>query len=651
MPAAHGNMIYRADVDGLRALAVGSVVAFHAFPALLPGGFVGVDIFFVISGFLISGIIFSDLERNTFSFGEFYGRRIRRIFPALLCVLIATWVIAWFFFVADDYAVLGWHLSAASVFLSNFVLGTEAGYFDGAAEYKPLLHLWSLAVEEQFYFIWPGLLFAIWRFRLPRTPILAVITLASFGLNIVAAHWQPTWDFYSLPTRLWELALGSLLASSQIKLAGRNIREAIGVVGMGVILVSILYLNGKVSYPGWAALLPTIGAALLILAGPDTWLSQRVFSDRFVVAVGLISYPLYLWHWPLLSFARYALLREPQPLMIVGVIAMSVMLSWVTYQFVEKPIRFGMSERPNWRRAVSPILLCLLCGIGVVGLITRKAEGFNSRFPDPVRFLTSYNYDVRNAYRGSVCSLGHSQTTKDFESICNGRTSQSDTKPIVFLWGDSHAAHLYPGFSQMQAKKKFSIAQFTPDGCPPLLGRNFRHLYASEGEVRWCHEMNEFILQKLTALKPESLVLAAQWWEVPAEDIDQISATIAQAKDAGVKNIIIVGPVPIWNPSLPKLLLKYYETSFPKHLPEQMGGASIQSEIDAKLRMIAAKEGIKFVSAIDVFCERDQCLAKLPGAMGDIVAWDAAHLTDTGSLLMATAIYKIIDPKSADSGN
>ena len=634
---------YRADIDGLRAVAVGGVIAYHAFPGQVSGGFVGVDVFFVISGFLISGIILRDLASGSFSFAEFYRRRIRRIIPALLIVLIATWLIAWLILNADDYAVLGWHLSAASVFLSNFVLGNEAGYFDRAAEYKPLLHIWSLAVEEQFYLIWPVSIYAIWRLRRNPTPILVILALLSFSLNIAMAGTQPVWDFYSLPTRLWELALGAVLTSSVGNFGEKNYAHAMGVAGFGLILISIFTLKGTANYPGWPALVPTIGTALLVAAGPVSWINRTILSPRPVVLIGLISYPLYLWHWPLLSFMRYHLLKEPTPSTKAGIIALAIVLAWATYRFVEKPIRFSMRRTQSMRRYEPITLVVLLCGVGVFGLTTWTAQGFVGRFPNPVRDLANFTYDYNHAYRGGNCLLGTQQNEKNFSTECTGRTSANSNQPLILLWGDSHAAHLYPGLAHIQGNAGFALAQFTASACPPILDHDVKYIYLDVSQVRLCQEVNDFVFRKIEELQPQALVLAAQWWEVSIDDLGKLDLTIRLLKNVGIQHIIVVGPIPVWNPSLPKLLLNFYEASVPKHVPDRMSGATLFTDIEKKLQEIAEKEGIEFVSAIDVFCRKNECLTKVVLGRADIVTYDSTHLTIAASSYFVSKILPMID--------
>ncbi len=313
---------YRSDIDGLRAIAVLSVVGFHAFPSWVKGGFIGVDMFFVISGFLISTIIFGSLDRNNFSFIEFYSRRIKRIFPALILVLLSSYVLGWFQLLADEYMQLGKHIAGGSGFVSNFILWSESGYFDNAAESKPMLHLWSLGIEEQFYIVWPFLLWLAWKQRLNLLTITIAIGLISFALNIVTVNTDVVAAFYSPQTRFWELMLGSFLAyitlykEWRVKASVGNIQS---LFGAALVAGGLLLVNKEQAFPGWWAVLPTTGVALIIASGSNAWLNRAILSNRLLVWFGLISFPLYLWHWPLLSFVRiveaqhrrgeYALLR------------------------------------------------------------------------------------------------------------------------------------------------------------------------------------------------------------------------------------------------------------------------------------------------------------------------------------------------------
>src|SRR5262245_18180547 len=298
---------YRADIDGLRAIAVLAVIGFHASPALIPGGFVGVDIFFVISGFLISSLILSGLKDGSFSFIEFYGRRIRRLFPALIVVLLATWSVGWFILPPSEYAALGRHTLAGAAFAANVLSYSEVGYFDMPATTKPLLHLWSLGVEEQFYIVFPALLLLLWRYRALRSS-LVLIGIVSFALNIGLVRNHTSFTFYLPLTRFWEFIAGGLLACSHShgRTFGLPIPSALSALpwrnfsvaaGMLLILAGVSFASEE-SFPGWWALLPVLGAFFIIGAGPNAWLNRGMLANPKLVFVGLISYPLYLWHWP-----------------------------------------------------------------------------------------------------------------------------------------------------------------------------------------------------------------------------------------------------------------------------------------------------------------------------------------------------------------
>lgn len=304
---------YRADVDGLRAVAVLAVVAFHAYPKSVRGGFVGVDVFFVISGFLISGLILSGLGSGSFSFLEFYARRVRRLFPALIAVLLTVLAVGYVTMLPGEYASLGEHTLAAAAFVGNILNYSEAGYFDLPAVKKPLLHLWSLGVEEQFYFLFPAILVGIWRLKSARL-LLAALGAASFVLNIAVVHRYPSFSFYLPLTRLWEFIAGAMLAwgLSTIPLSwsvadqDHRMQDAASVAGILFILGGVL-LARQAAFPGWMATLPVAGTILAIWAGPNAWLNRNFLSRRWLVFIGLISYPLYLWHWPLLVLMRHEL--------------------------------------------------------------------------------------------------------------------------------------------------------------------------------------------------------------------------------------------------------------------------------------------------------------------------------------------------------
>jgi len=331
---------YRPDIDGLRAIAVGSVLVYHAFPSLLPGGFIGVDIFFVISGFLITTILLQSLAAGDFSYRDFYARRIRRIFPALLLVLLATLAFGWYVLLPGEFSQLGKQITGGAAFFANLVFLGESGYFDATAETKPLLHLWSLGIEEQFYIFWPLLLGLAWRKRWPILRVTLAVAAISFLINVLTVQPHRAAAFYSPLSRAWELMAGGLLAAMRLQAANGSadsrpwVRHVQSIVGVGLIVLGLVMTRSTKAFPGWWALLPVLGAASCIAAGPSGVLNRYLLSNRLMVWIGLISYPLYLWHWPLLSYARIIEGGEPSLELRVALVVAAIVLAWGTYRFV-----------------------------------------------------------------------------------------------------------------------------------------------------------------------------------------------------------------------------------------------------------------------------------------------------------------------------
>ncbi|MGC2166405.1 MAG: acyltransferase family protein [Gallionella sp.] len=475
---------YRADIDGLRAIAVLSVVAFHAFPDWVRGGFVGVDIFFVISGFLISSIILSSLQKGTFSFAEFYARRVKRIFPALIVVMSSCFAFGWLVLLPDEYKQLGKHIAAGAGFVSNFFFWQEAGYFDNAAEAKPLLHLWSLGIEEQFYIVWPLLLYVAWK-RKTNFLILAIaLAIVSFAFNIRTTYSDITQAFYSPATRFWELSIGGILAyltlhkinlwdkaMQQIAFTlGKpdamfksdltlrcNFRSIFGMLLIGVAVFLVVH-KGR-SFPGWWALFPATGAYLIISAGQHAWLNRRILSSRVMVWVGLISYPLYLWHWPLLAFARIIEADTPLIAHRFTAIIMAIALAWLTYKYIEKPIRYSNKSRTEVVR------LCIfMIGIGGIGIITCIQDGFpqRSNFENAQKKIADLTWN-RSEF-GYINCPTELQTLPRL-GFCY---LSANSAPTIALFGDSHADHIFHGIAKLDKDNTWLF--IGNHSCPPVSG-------------------------------------------------------------------------------------------------------------------------------------------------------------------------------------
>jgi len=362
---------YRPDIDGLRAISILLVVGYHAQPSLIPGGFIGVDIFFVISGFLITRIVLSQSKANSFSFLEFYSRRIRRIFPALIVVMAVTYVLGWFVLLPDDFSLLGKNIAAGVAFVSNLFQLTQLGYFAPDANENPLLHLWSLGIEEQFYIFWPPVLLIVgWKWR--RT-WMGAIASASFGVSLLIFLGYKDWSFYSPISRAWELLAGGILATNYAHALERGkqrvpqFENLLATLGTAAIIFAAIVLNKQSLFPGVYALLPVLGAVLIILS-PNSLLNRTFLSNPQMVLIGLISYPLYLWHWPILTFLRLSMPDDPSTALRVGAVALSVALAWLTYRLLELPIHAA-----NIRR-VAPALCGAMACVALVAFAVRAAD-------------------------------------------------------------------------------------------------------------------------------------------------------------------------------------------------------------------------------------------------------------------------------------
>jgi len=466
--AALRGPAYRPDVDGLRAVAVVTVVVFHAFPALLPGGFVGVDVFFVISGFLISSIIISGTRQGSFSLIDFYSRRVKRILPALLLVLVVTALVGWFVLLSREYRTLGKHLIGAATFSSNLVLWREANYFDAASATKQLLHLWSLGIEEQYYLAWPILCSFIVPKRWLALPLTMGLMLLSFGSNIALVQNDAVAAFYSPGTRVWELLAGSLIAiwtarsatSASVPEAGpvfqgrARLWDVVSCAGLALIVAGTVLTRESHAFPGWWALLPVCGTCLLIGAGPASVCNRLILARPTMVWLGLISYPLYLWHWPLLSFLYVTESGTSSPLVRIAAVALSLLLAWATFVVIEKPIRF----RP--RRWVAAWLVAGLAGVGCLGGIIYRHDGFRDRYP-AAEAVVDEILVRREVSEGCVERLGGLQPR-----YC--LMSDSTRPPTIALLGDSHSNLLFDALSRRLVGLGHNLVQLGGGGCLPF---------------------------------------------------------------------------------------------------------------------------------------------------------------------------------------
>ena len=590
------------------------VLNYHAFPEVLPGGFIGVDVFFVISGFLITGIIARELELGRFSLLGFYNRRIRRIFPALIVVLAATLVLGWLWMLPGPFAQLGSDTFASAAFLANIALLLQSGYFDVESAKKPLLHLWSLGIEEQFYLAWPLPLMLAVRLRLSLLVAAFVLGIGSFLLNVALIGSDPVATFYLPFTRAFELLTGAVLACglSRINQAvgASNWRAAIGVL---LIVVAAGLLDSVSAFPGWWALLPVVGTALL-LSAPAAWVNRIVLASPPLVWIGLISYPLYLWHWPLLVFMgaiKFGPLSLPERELIL---LASALLAWLTYRFVETPFRFrAPSPRKIYALGAGMVLIAVAGGAIVYG------RGLGFRLPAEIRAIA--DVPTQNArWRFHQCLLDLSREMT-FADDCADR----GRRPLVMVWGDSTAAALIPGLRKAQETRNFGIAQFTSSSCVPILD-------ADIAGTPNCRAINDKVIRLAREIRPDIVVLHGAW-EV---QLDKLAATVSALKAQTGARVVVLGSVPWWKRGLPNEVLRHFMLQR-KLIPERSDRAEPDGTA-AALRERLAPTGAEVISAWDALCNADGCLTRIGDSAGDILASDQVHLTEKGSVYLIESV-------------
>ena len=703
----------RRDIEGLRAVAVLAVVVNHIMPAGLSGGFCGVDIFFVISGYLIGMHLLQDIQAGQFSFLKFYARRARRLFPALAIVLVAVWCFGWVILTDKELAALGQHITAATLFANNFLLASESGYFDAPSTSKPLLHLWSLGVEEQFYLLVPLLLWLGSRGR--QGSIRWVVWLSVGSLLITVC--SPIPSFYLLDTRFWELGVGVTigylalrastppaiavtlgkmdhreilacafvtmfaaalafgsktqpwngdtvlatgglgivfaLAGGTTQLASQRprpsirlsvlalrhegwLREAASIAGFAAIGLSLFAMNST-DWPGPQTVLPVLGTALIISAGASCWVN-RALSLRPLVFLGAISYPLYLWHWPIIVFYRM-LHYEGSAAEALLPILLAVLLAWCTRDLIESPARFG---RFLGRAVRAPPTWALACGLaftGLLGVATMATDGFPSRYSPRLRAIANSPSSLReyDAYRANRCYF-HPGVSHPFSPECT--PPKRPGVPRMLLWGDSHAAHLYPGLLALQEKLDFDLVQWTVAGCPPTRTRWM-------AELPDCEERRAWELSQLERLNADTAVLSARWDLYLARGMSQQQILASTLDDIqwlqrlGVREIVLFGPGPTWNSSLATDLVRYMRMRHTEQIPPRLGRVSdTVRRLDAAMAAQARSMRVRYVSVLDVFCDGQGCLTlgNPQSARPDLLFWDSDHLTPTGSWLLMNSI-------------
>lgn len=610
---------YRPDIDGLRALAVLPIVAFHLGLQRFDGGYVGVDIFFVISGYLVGGPLLTQVGTRRYLVADFYFRRFRRIVPALAVCLIGTTLAVTLISLPAATADYGRSLVSTVLFASNFYFWSTDGYFTASSDAKPLLHTWSLAVEEQFYVLFPLVVLGLRRLGKAALPTgIAVLAAVSLAASVVLLPSSPSATFYLLPTRLWELLLGALVFACPPGLfEDRRRREGACWFGLALILGTILLYRPETPFPGLAAIPPCLGTALLLAAGASRPSHVgKLLSLPPAVWFGLISYSLYLWHWPVIVLMKQALPAASLTLpMKVVASALSIGLAWLSWRFVERPWR-----NPAVRmKAVMGATLASGALIATLGVALMASGGFPQRYAGEVVRLAAIEDDpgTNDFFRGGTCFISSADRFEDFDpGVC---LSEGSGRPNVLLMGDSHAAHLWSGLQRRFPDVNFH--QATSSGCMPFVDR------PSWAAPR-CESMMQFLFDSHLPTRAGGwVILAGRWREHDAADVGK---TIGWLRRHGLK-VILVGPTVTYDLPLPRLVALAVHRGDPG-LVDRFRDKDV-ARLDRAFGRVAALHGALYMSPYRALCRQGRCRTQDDG--GQPLQFDYGHLTAAGSLVVA----------------
>lgn len=622
-------MDFRRDINGLRAIAVAVVILFHFGVPGLRGGFVGVDIFFVISGYLMTSIVASKVCTGTFGLASFYLSRARRILPALTVLCLCLLLVGCGVLFSSDFRRLGKHVIAALLFVSNIIFGGESGYFDSSPFDKWLLHTWSLSLEWQFYLIYPAVIMIAFRLggaRMLRGTVIGLLLL-SLLLSMLTTGAHPVEAFYLLHTRAWELLAGGIVYFYPIA-ASRRVARLAEAAGLALIVLSVMLFSEKDAWPGIAAMLPVAGTMLVMWSNRAT---SVLTANRYSQFLGRISYSAYLWHWPIVVYVHYAGLIS-SPVAIGGGILASIAMGWISYTLVEQREWFGRSgAAPTWRTMskglAAPCLVTLLgATVWVMDGVPQAFRPINSS--ERLKFVEYYKElhlnGLHAAYR-SECDFYDWKT----------RTSKQDLPPActlahgdsaVFLWGDSHAQALSLGLRTVVGER--NVSQVATSGCPPdIEGGTLSKIDNN------CLGSNRYALAQIARLKPGVVVLA----QVNRHDAKNWSRLASTLQSLGVRRVLVVGPQPAWKPELPALVARNHWLDSSEYIDDGIHRETLA--MDASLRQLIGRLGkAEYVSMTGILCRGSACRAFLPGRR-DLMVVDSGHLSPQGSVFVARSAF------------
>ena len=614
-------MKYRAEIDGLRALAVVPVILFHAGFELFSGGFVGVDVFFVISGYLITTILIDDIENNRFSLLNFYERRARRILPALFFVMLVCIPFAWVWMLPNQMKDFSQSLVAVGLFASNILFWRESGYFDAAAEEKPLLHTWSLAVEEQYYLLFPIFLILAWRFGKNRV-FWMIVVFAAISLALSEWGWRnkATANFYLAPTRAWELLAGSIAAFIVLK-RGVQTNNTLSLIGLAAIIFSILVYNESTPFPSVYALVPVVGVVLLVLfAGKET-LAAKLLGTKAFVGIGLISYSAYLWHQPLFAFARIRSLEYPSMILMSVLSITSLLLAVLSWKFIEQPFRKN-DRRYNGRKSIfilSSVGIIIIVVIGYAGHYTNGAEKMRFSFDQLAVFETAKASPLR-----SKCHFPQTENSLNrVECEYFGKTSE------FAVLGNSHATELAYAVASALKTYNYQIRHFTMSGC--------KHNYNVAGEEDTvCQRWHDIVLNKLSSDANIKTVILSYRNEgyLQEEKYRRSLVEMTEFLLRANKKVILVLQAPLLRAHINKYLMVNLE-----NIKTKVSGISVSdwsriySSVDKLLSELS--DDIVVINPVEYYCENDECLVANDGIA---YYFDDDHMSIGGANIIAKAL-------------
>jgi peptidoglycan/LPS O-acetylase OafA/YrhL len=652
------SLAYRADIDGLRAIAVGSVVLFHGHIPPFSGGYVGVDVFFVISGFLITSILDRDITQRRFSLVDFYDHRIRRIFPALFLVLAVVTLLAAFVLTPREMVQYANSLGPSALFFANIHFEGVLDYFGPRADDVPLLHLWSLAVEEQFYILFPVLLFALMRFgtRTFAVIALAVLTVASLVYSQITVENAPWSAFFLLPSRAWELFAGSLLALVRWPPLPQRAAGAIALAGLAAILAPVFLYDKQTVFPGLSALPPVLGSAAIIFAGMHTQqgIVQRVLGHRWFTYVGRISYSLYLWHWPLLILAVDYKGRHLTYIQAGGVILVAMVLSALSLKFVETPLRRPSALGGIRLARFGAGALAIALSFGVVALIEHHGGGFRTLSARAQAAEDTANAGARAVTRNPCITARRTWTAEGAGAHgCGSGLNAAEGRPDVIVWGDSHAGALFKGFSEALAKRGETVRILAMPACPPILGVDAIH---PQFPAKICTEFNNAVIAEIRELKPKVVVLVGRWsmWtargashvlttkNIPGGE-ERSAATTVKVFAYGIAHTVqeinaagaaafVLGQPPEFPEAPVQCVIRTENAADGGHscetIPAAAGMKFVAGSNDVLTRIAAKEPNMSLFLLSALFCDKDVCQG---GAGSEFYFIDEHHLSPAGS--------------------